>query len=322
MILLTGLGILGRCIKEEFESDKNENNTNSRTEFISLSRTQESADTHINADITDKASMESVFSRYKPSVVIHTAAFANVDGCENDPVKAQKINAEGTEIISRLSKKYSSKLVYISTAFVFDGLKAGRYSESDTINPVSVYAASKLAGEKIAIETEAGLDGTAGSAGYDEAAEVAGVVRVPKSLVFRVDYTYGPYGSNFAKWIIAELSKGNTIKVINDETFTPTYAVHCASSLRVALEKNLHGIYHIGSADALSKHDFAVKLAKALGFDAGLIQPISGAVFWENKARRPKNSAMDCSKAIKAGLVVKSTDECLSDLRKRMGYEK
>ncbi len=283
-ILLTGIGVLGQSVLEAIK-DKD-------YRIISISRGNFNAKDHYKIDIRDKKQINKLFNKHNFDAVIHTAAFVDVDGCEKDKKNAFDTNVIGTKNIADECKKREIKIIYISTASVFDGKKKAPYTEEDDTNPINYYSKTKLEGEKIASDLE-------------------------NNLIYRVDYTYGPYGKyNFAKWIINSISDGKKVNICNDELFTPAYSVNAAENIVRGIDKDLKGTFHIGSLDYMTKHDFAVKVAKKFNLDSKFIFPIGREVVWGGKTIRPKNSFMNCSKAIKYGLIINSTDQNLENFKK------
>lgn len=283
-ILLTGMGVLGQSVLKAIKGNGHL--------IISASRGNFNAKDHHKIDIRDKKQVNRLFIKHDFYAAIHTAAFVDVDGCEKDKKKAFDTNVIGTKNIADECKKKKIKLIYVSTASVFDGKKNAPYTEEDNTSPINYYSQTKLEGEKIASNLE-------------------------NNLIYRVDYTYGPYGKyNFAKWIINSISDGRKVSICDDELFTPTYSVNAAENVIRGIDKDLRGIFHIGSSDYMTKYDFAVKAAKKFDLDSQLIFPVGREVVWKGKTIRPKNSFMNCSKAVKHGLIISSTDQNLENFKK------
>ena len=187
-----------------------------------------------------------------PDVVIHCAAMANLEECENNPSQAQYINAEIPGKLANYCKKNDVKFVHISTDAVFDG-KNGNYSEQDQPNPLSIYAKSKLAGEYLVQEEN----------------EHAIIARV-----------------NFFGWsITGKRSLGeffyNNLKVQNpingfiDVMFCPLYVSLLTDLILDMVDRQLSGLYHVVSSNSMSKYDFGCEIAEKFEFDPSVIHPIS-----------------------------------------------
>ena len=212
---------------------------------------------------------ELIFS-LRPDYVVLTATLTDVDKCESDRKSTWQINALGPKRVASACHKASSKLIYVSTDYVFDG-KKGNYSESDATSPVNYYAESKLAGEHYVQEA------------------------CPDSLILRPSVLYGwnPTRLNFATWIISELSQGRMINVLTDQYNSPTYASDMAGIiLRL---KDETGLFHASGRERINRYSFALKIAETFDLDSSLIRSVtSDALSW--KARRPQDSSLNVSK--------------------------
>lgn len=206
----------------------------------------------VQANLSSAGSIDRLISDHRPHLVIHCAAMANVDVCENQPDQAMRINAEVPGELAAICRGKNVKLVHISTDAVFDGMR-GDYSEGDETNPLSVYASSKLAGEQNVIENN------------------------PQALIARVNfYGYSLSGSrSLAEFFLEHISAGQPMNGFVDVMFCPLYVIDLAEILMQMVNKDLYGLYHVVSPESLSKYSFGVSIAKKFGFDHGLIQPIS-----------------------------------------------
>lgn len=225
-------------------------------------------------DITDRNEIARIIKDADPDVVIHAAAWTDVDGCELDKHKANKINSEGTKNIALACKACKCKiLVYISTDFVFDGKKKAPYKESDEPRPVSVYADSKLKGE-IAIKRN-----------------------LKKYFILRTSWLYGKHGKNFVDTIIEKAKHEPLLKVVDDQVGSPTYAKDLAKAIHALLKKvtgRLYGIYHVTNSGSVSWYEYAREILKLAGLKTKVI-PISSEEL-ARPARRPAMSVLDNSK--------------------------
>lgn len=224
------------------------------------------------ADISDGKSTVSLFCKVKPDIVIHAAAWTDVDGCELDSKKAYRINTEGTKNVAIACKKVGATLVYISTDFVFDGRKKAPYKENDKTNPLSVYADSKLKGE----------------------AEVKKALK--KYFILRTSWLYGKHGKNFVDTIAGKAKKAGVLKVVDDQAGSPTYAIDLARAIHVLMDKNSkdYGIYHISNSGKVSWYEYAKTILRFSGIKAK-VMPISSMEL-NRPAKRPVMSVMDSSK--------------------------
>lgn len=230
----------------------------------------------IVTDLSQPGECEKVISQVKPDVIIHTAAMAVVDECENQPERAQKVNADLPGELALLSKKHGIQMLHISTDAVFDGQK-GNYSETDEPNPLGVYAKSKLAGERTVLDSN------------------------PDALIARVNfYGFSLRGQrSLAESFVRKLESGQGMNGFKDVFFCSMYVMDLSKILVQMLQKNLHGIYHTVSSECISKYEFGVRIAREFGFDPGLIRPIlvaeSGLL-----AKRSPNLCLNVSKLEKA----------------------
>ncbi len=243
-------------------------------------------------EITSIKKIEEAFKKIKPQAVVHTAALTNVDYCEENPKEAFKVNAEGTKNLCQVCLERNIKVVYISTDFVFDGEK-GMYSEDDLPNPLSVYGLSKLEGEKA-------------------------VEKLPDFLILRCTI-YGWHLNNqksIPEWVIANLSSGQPVKAFTDRIITPTYTGFLSGLILKSLDRNLSGIFHIGSHEPLTVYEFALKTAEVFSLDKSRVNPGKMSEI-KLKAKRPKNSSLNPTKIQKAlNIIIPTVEENLLQMKK------
>jgi len=223
-------------------------------------------------DITDFKSTADVFKKVKPDIVVHTAAWTDVDGCELNKDKAYAINSDGTRNVALACKRIGAVLVYISTDFVFDGKKKRPYREDDKTGPLSVYADSKLEGETAVKKT------------------------LKKYFILRTSWLYGKHGKNFVDTITAKSKKGGLLKVVDDQIGSPTYTKDLAKAIRILIGKNIKdfGVYHVSNSGSVSWYEYARAILKISGVKAKVV-PISSKEL-ARPARRPAMSVLDSSK--------------------------
>ena len=228
----------------------------------------------IRLDLKNKQSISETITDIKPDTIIHSAALTNVDECEKNKKLAEEINVVGTKSIAEAAKKNNAYLSYISTDYVFDGLK-GMYKEEDKTNPVNFYGQSKLNGEKVLEEIN------------------------EEFLIARTSVIYGTRPAsgkiNFALWLVESLEKNQEIKVLTDQFISPTLNTNLAKMVLEASERRLSGIYHIAGASRVSRFEFAIELAETFNLNKSLIKESSVSdMDWV--AKRPKDSSLDVSK--------------------------
>jgi dTDP-4-dehydrorhamnose reductase len=207
-----------------------------------------------------------------PDVILLTAAMTNVDQNEVDKKLATVINTEGPKNVLEACKKSDSKLVFMSTDFVFDGIsKEGNYNENDTPNPLSYYAKTKYKAEQAIINSE--IDYT-----------------ICRTAVL---YGWNKKKQNFITWIITKLQQNEPIQIVTDQLNSPTFVKNLAEILIKLIEKNAKGIYHTVGDCTLNRYEMALKCAEVFNLKKELISTIESI---EQKAIRPKNAGLDICK--------------------------
>ncbi len=260
-------------------------------------------------DITKKQNVLAVIKNLNPDVIIHAAAWTDVDGCELDPKRAYRINSEGTKNVALACKAIGATLIYLSTDFVFDGKRKSPYKETDKTDPLSIYADSKLKGE-------------------------AAVKRILKKyFILRTGWLYGKHGKNFVHTILKKAKTENILKVVDDQVGSPTHTKDLARAIHVLLNRiytssGVHcrgdmscptstprqwaGIYHISNSGSVSWFDYAKEILKLAGSQTKVV-PISSKEL-DRPAKRPKMSVLDNSKFIKlTGHKMRNWQEALKE---------
>lgn len=221
-------------------------------------------------DITNYDLVRAALESDKPDAVINCAAWTDVDGCEGDPSRALAANSLGPENLARASRASGAILVTISTDYVFAGDRAGFYTQRDDPDPQSVYAATKLEGER--------------------RAQIASA----RTVVVRSGFIFGPGGRNFLSTMGEHLRNGAEIKAIADAWGTPTYSRHLAARLRELAERDLPGTYHVvNSGGGASYAEFAREVALALGRDPAQVVNVQADTL-SRPAARPRDSRLRC----------------------------
>lgn len=209
----------------------------------------------LSMDIIDRASVAKVLRSTAPELVLLPAAMTNVDQCEREPDKAYAINMEGTLNVAAECQSIGAKLVYVSTDYVFNGMRSGRYHEFDSPDPLGIYARSKLEGERVTLDAS------------------------PDNLVCRVSVVYGwnrvGRKDNFVTWIVRSLTDGRPIRLYHDQRVSPTYAPAAARDILDLALKGASGVYHTSGPDCLSRFDIGMMVAEKFGLDGKLITAVS-----------------------------------------------
>ncbi|MBP2045446.1 dTDP-4-dehydrorhamnose reductase [Methanobacterium aggregans] len=248
----------------------------------------------VSFDITDEEDVINKISLLNPDFVVHSAALTNVDYCEDHPDEAWNINVNGTENIAKACEKTGSKLVYVSTDFVFDG-ERGMYLEDDETNPLGHYALTKLKGEEVIQK-------------YDVDHAVA-----------RVSVLYGWHSCmNFVTWVINELKNGMEINIVTDQYNSPTLADNAAEAILKLFELDKTGVYHTAGGERINRFDFALNIADVFELDSNLINPVESKSFVQ-KAKRPRDSSLNVEKVEKdTGMKMFDTVEGLEYMKRVM----
>ncbi len=220
-VLVTGAdGQLGKCLRDASKS------YNEHT-FVFVNRTQ--------LDITDAESVKRYFSESSFQYCINAAAYTNVEKAESDEANAYLINAEAAGNLAEVCKEHGTKLIHVSTDYVFDGEKGSPYLEEDKTNPISVYGASKLKGEAYIQE------------------------KCEQHFIVRTSWLWSQYGHNFYNSMLRFAEEGRDLKITTDQLGTPTNANDLAEALLgiVAADNDSYGVYHYSNEGEATWFDFA-----------------------------------------------------------------
>lgn len=225
---------------------------------------------HQTLDITDESNVNAAVERERPDVLINCAAWTNVDGCEGDPTRAQMANAYGPELLAIACRKIGTQLITISTDYVFDGEKDGFYTQRDQPNPQSIYAASKLEGER--------------------RAQIAWA----NTIVVRSGYIFGQGGTNFLSTLVARARRDEKLRAIGDSIGTPTYAPDLARRIYRLAQIDIPGFYHVvNDGEGTSFEGFARYALAADGLNENLVESVKLSDL-KLPALRPRNSRLRC----------------------------
>ena len=231
--------------------------------------------TYAALDVADEASVQEVFDKYQPQVVIHTAAMTNVDQCEDEREACWQLNVHAVEYLIKACAKYNCFLLHLSTDFIFDGAD-GPYDEDAVANPVSYYGESKLASESLLLNSKIQW-------------AIARTV-----LVYGIAHDMSR--SNIILWVKKSLEEGKEINVVNDQWRTPTLAEDLAVGCYLIATKKAEGIFNISGKDFLSPYDMAVKTANYFKLDKSNLNETDGSKF-SQKAKRPPRTGFIIDKA-------------------------
>ncbi|HWR39058.1 MAG TPA: dTDP-4-dehydrorhamnose reductase [Patescibacteria group bacterium] len=216
-------------------------------------------------DITRAKDVFAAVEQLKPDAVIHGAAYTQVDKAETDIDGAYRVNVIGTQNIAAACLKFNVKMVYVSTDYVFDGMKQQPYTEFDPVNPLSVYGKTKLEGERLAARI------------------------CPRLFIARTAWLYGE-GNNFVKTMLRLAGEREYLTVVSDQTGTPTYAVDLARGILSILETEAYGTYHMTNQGQSTWYDFAREIFRQTGISKE-VRPLRTEEY-PVPAKRPQHSIL------------------------------
>jgi len=223
-------------------------------------------------DLSDLNSINNYLSNINPTVILNCAAYTNVDQAETEIELVNIINYKAVDIISRWTSDNNKKLVHISTDYVFDGLSKLPLSEDSKTNPINEYGRSKLKGEIACFKND------------------------PNSIVIRTSWLYSSFGKNFVKTMIDLMKNNNSVKVVNDQIGSPTYAYDLTKVIIEIIinSKNKSGLFHYSNEGEISWFEFARSIRELYNLDCEIIG-VSSKEF-KTIAKRPKYSLLNKSK--------------------------
>ncbi len=220
-------------------------------------------------DITNHEAVMTRISAENPEIIINTAAYTNVDGCESDYKGAYAVNVKGPRNLAIAARNVGAKLLHISTDFVFDGKKTTPYFEYDAANPLSVYGKTKLAGEHAIIQ------------------------QTTDFFIIRSSWLYGKYGNNFVKTMIKMGKTNDSISVVADQVGCPTSASSLVSTIEQVIRREEYGIYHFSNSGSCSWNGFAKEIFRLMS--QSIKVEVTNSSQLARPAARPSYSAMDTS---------------------------
>jgi len=258
-IVITGAsGMLGRALCEVLGANY---------DIVGLDITSTTPSQFCN--VSDQTQISARIKVEKPEIVIHAAAYTNVDRCEIDSKKAKLVNVQGTKNVAQACKNSRCSLVYISTDFVFDGKKGAAYLETDTPNPINVYGESKLEGEK----------------------HIQSILE--DFFIIRTSSLFGRGGRNFVDAVLNKTQSRDRIKVVNDQLSSPTYVKDLAEAIEslISLKEATKGIYHVTNSGSCSWYELANEIKKIAALKIEIISVSTEQ--YDSPTERPKMSALD-----------------------------
>jgi dTDP-4-dehydrorhamnose reductase len=221
----------------------------------------------VSLDVTDRDAVLGAVTSTRPHTVFHCAAYTAVDACETEVDPAYRVNALAVRWVAEAAHRTGAHLVHVSTDYVFDGTKPSPYVEWDAPNPLGVYGASKLAGER-----EAGPDAT----------------------IVRTSWLMGEHGANMVRTVLRLAAGRSALAFVDDQRGHPTFCEDLAPMLRRLAVDRRPGVHHMTNQGAVSWYEFAQAVVAAAGGDPGVVSPIPTAALEPPRpAPRPANSVLD-----------------------------
>ena len=221
-------------------------------------------------DLTDREAVEHLITTLKPDVVINTAAYTDVDECEENRDLAMAVNGRAVGYLAESCERIGARLLHISTDYVFDGTQTRPYREEDPPSPASFYGESKLLGEQLA-------------------------QRCSNHLILRVSWLFGPGKGNFISLMAGFIDRRRLIKVIDDQVNRLTYTLHAAGAALSLIDRTTTGILHYANSGAATRYEQVLWMADLMGASDLIIEPVPSSTF-DQKAHRPARSILDTSR--------------------------
>lgn len=279
MVVLGGSGFVGRELTDHFGCP---------------GTSVTGRDGRITLDATRPDDLRSKLASVRPQVLVNCVGLADVDRAEREPALADSLNRVVMENLVRLQPEFGYRIVQISTDYVFDGERGG-YRETDPARPLNEYGRSKLRGEEVAL-------------------------RVPESLVIRISSPFGRgFGARkpqFFRYIIDSLRSGKPVKALTDQRVTATYLPDLAKAIETLLRLPTSGIVHVASPRALTRFEFAQRVAKEAGSEPSLVTPAVRSEMKQWTAPRPADTSLDVGKSEGLGVSYTPVEEALRQLLK------
>lgn len=274
---------------------------NNKYEVLCVSYEDESVIDGINyqsVDLTDRKSVKKTVTDFMPDVIIHTAAYTNVDKCETEKEAAYNTNVNAVEYLIKYGKVCQAKIIHISTDYIFDGV-AGPYNEDARPEPIGYYGRTKLAAENLLL---------AGGTDY---------------AIIRTNVLYGIAKKgrpDFVKWVVSSLINDTKIKIVKDQINNPAFTEDLVAGINAVIEFDKTGIYNIGGPEFLSRFDFTLRIADYFKLDKSLITGITTEEL-NQPAKRPLKSGLITLKAeTELGYKPHSIEESFKLMQKELDF--
>ena len=245
-------------------------------------------------DVTDFQAVKAFMQENKPDIVLHPAAWTDVDGCAREPEKAIAINGYGAQNMAIATHEVNAAILYVSSNEVFDGKHSLPYLEYDTLNPVNPYGYSKYVGERAVMTVN------------------------PRHYIVRTAWLFAHGGKNFLQSILTAAELGKTLRVVTDEVANPTYNDDLAIAIAQLIETGRYGIYHLVNEGAVSRYNFARYILDRAGYTDTPIEPISSRE-WIRASRPPVYAELSNTAARQLGITLRNWRDAVDAFLEREG---
>lgn len=288
MILIVGCGPMGAAIHKELKDQE-----------VSWACDKEHpvhASGCTGYDIKNSADVARIVKQFGPQKLILAEEIANIEYCEKNRLDAMEFNTRGVRFFVEASNPSRARVIYLSSAYVFDGRKpGGLYTEYDHVNPINVYGETKLMGE---VATDKAVD----------------------HLTLRMGDVYGDYPDNFTRFVLSSLNYGQKIELARDMYFSPVYIEDAAKAIRLMAMENMSGTYNLAGPERISHYEMGLRIAKIFGQKEDLLVPLSMDEMGLT-VKLPKDLSLDISK-VGAMVKIRGIDEGLEAMKKAMAPSK
>jgi dTDP-4-dehydrorhamnose reductase len=262
-------GLLGRVLLEEWHSD----------EVFGVSSQ--------DGDLRSPQEMQRLLRRYEPACTVLAAAYTDVDGCEKDPERAHEVNCLGAENVALAARSAGSRLVFLSTDYVFDGSKTTPYTPSDRVSPINVYGRAKAEAEQRIREI------------------------LPECCIVRTSWLFGAVGRCFPNSILELAQARKNLSVVDDQRGCPTWNRDLARAIIQLVRLGARGIVHVTNLGDCTWYEFSKALVRAAGLNDVNIAPVTTAEF-PRPARRPAYSVLSTAGLEAHGIHVRPWQDTLA----------
>ncbi len=270
VLILGGTGLLGRVLLEEWHTD----------EIRAVGS--------CNADVRDRSQLHRNFTDFRPQCTVLAAAYTDVDGCESDQKRAHDVNCMGAANAALECRESGSRLLFVSTDYVFDGAKPTPYETNDEMNPISVYGRSKAEAEKLVREI------------------------LPRACIVRTSWLFGANGRCFPNTILNAAEAGKKLSVVDDQIGRPTYNRDLARVIVKLCRFEAQGTVHASNSGSCSWHEFACHLVRVAGLNNVAVEAIRTEAL-SRVAKRPKRSVLSLASLEQYSLQMRPWQEAVTD---------